>query len=191
VVSFAGGNFILGGVLLDNQEFKDFGVNLTLSYYQTYHATATGIGPELFEWVDNALPVSASQNPPPPANQTSFYNTSGFWVTDGHYIQRPETMESLYYAYRLTGDRTYQQLMWAAFQAVATTTRAGSGYACLDDVNIPGGGGFLNFEESFLYAEVLKYSYLAFAGESEVQFQPGGKNQFVFNTEGHPLKVRS
>jgi mannosyl-oligosaccharide alpha-1,2-mannosidase len=191
VVSFAGGNFILGGVLLNNQELINFGINLTLSYYQTYIATATGIGPELFEWVDDGLPIGGGNNPSPPAGQEAFYDAAGFWITNGQYILRPETMESIYYAYRLTGDRAYQQLMWDAFEAVSKTTRAGSGYACLNNVNAPGGGGFQNTEESFLYAEVLKYSYLAFAADSAVQFQAGEGNQFVFNTEAHPLRVRS
>lgn len=42
-----------------------------------------------------------------------------------------------------------------------------------------------------MFAEVLKYSYLAFAPEDEWQVQKGSGNQFVLNTEAHPVKVYS
>lgn len=53
----------------------------------------------------------------------------------------------------------------------------------------PGGGGFLNFQESFWFAEVLKYSFLIHAPEDPWQVNLNGKNQYVFNTEAHPFRV--
>jgi mannosyl-oligosaccharide alpha-1,2-mannosidase len=41
--------------------------------------------------------------------------------------------------------------------AINATCRAGSGFAQLSDVNAPGGGQLQDFQESFLFAEVLKY----------------------------------
>lgn len=38
--------------------------------------------------------------------------------------------------------------------------RTGSGFAELKDVNAQNGGGFSDFQDSFLFAEVLKYAYL-------------------------------
>lgn len=165
---FDGGNFILGGLVLQEQKYVDFGLQLVEACEDTYNQTLTGIGPETFSWNASAVP----------ANQTAFYQRAGFYITDGHYILRPEVLESFYYAYRVTGDRKYQdvcrsssefqgkvmqansrsQYSWNGYLAINTTTHIGSGYSEITDVNAPGGGNKTNFQESFWFAEVLKYA---------------------------------
>lgn len=81
------------------------------------------------------------------------------------------------------------QWAWNAFQAIITTTRAGSGYSEITNVNAPNGGTFLNFQDSFYFAEVLKYAYLIHAPDSVFQVEHNGVNEYVFNTEAHPFKV--
>ena len=176
---FDGGNFILGGIVLGEQKYIDFGLQLVEACEDTYAQTLTKIGPESFSWNTTTLP----------ANQTEFYERAGFWITSSVYILRPEVIESFYYAYRATGDRKYQDYAWNAFVAINETCRVGSGYSSILDVNAPNGGGFDNFQESFWFAEVLKYSYLIHAPEAEYQVSKDGKNLFVFNTEAHPMKV--
>jgi mannosyl-oligosaccharide alpha-1,2-mannosidase len=164
VACFNGGNFILGGLTLDEPRYTRFGLALVDGCHDTYTSTATGIGPEIFSWQDASLvPLNAPNNPGPPAAQAAFYNASGFWIDNGAYVLRPEVLESYYYAYRATGDPKYQDWAWAAFQAINATCRVGSGYSDIKDVNKPGGGGFDDFQESFWFAEVLKYSYLIHA----------------------------
>ena len=97
---FDGGNFILGGLVLSEQKYVDFGLELVMSCEQTYNQTLTKIGPESFSWNTTELP----------ANQTAFYNRAGFYITDSQYILRPEVIESFYYAYRVTGSRLYQDV---------------------------------------------------------------------------------
>lgn len=135
----------------------------------TYTSTATGIGPEVFQWQDSQTASNASNNGGPPASQSAFYKNAGFWITSGVYVLRPEYLESLYYAYRATGDPKYQDWAWEAYVSINQTTHVGSGYSTINDVNSPGGGGFQNFQESFFFAEVLKYSYLIHA---EVRLPP-------------------
>ncbi len=74
-------------------------------------------------------------------------------------------IESIHYAYRATGNRKYQEWAWEAFVAVNKTCFVpdGSGYSSIRDVDAQGGGNFTNFQESFWFAEVLKYSYLIHA----------------------------
>jgi mannosyl-oligosaccharide alpha-1,2-mannosidase len=163
VACFNGGNFILGGLTLNEPAYTDFGLALVDGCHETYTATATGIGPEIFAWQDARHPLNATNNPPAPADQAPFYNASGFWITNGNYVLRPEVIESYYYAYRATGDPKYQEWAWEAFENVNRTCRTGSGYSSIRDVNQPGGGGFHDFQESFWFAEVLKYSYLIHA----------------------------
>ncbi|EDU39520.1 mannosyl-oligosaccharide 12-alpha-mannosidase precursor [Pyrenophora tritici-repentis] len=176
---FDGGNFILGGQVLDRQDYIDFGLELVNGCHETYISTATGIGPEIFSWNTSAVP----------ANQTTFFNESGFFITSADYVLRPEVIESFYYAYRATSDPKYQDWAWDAFLAINATTRVGSGYSAISDVNVVGGGEFTNFQESFWFAEVLKYSYMIHAGDAEWQVGKNGVNEFVFNTEAHPVKV--
>ncbi|GIZ38550.1 hypothetical protein CKM354_000196600 [Cercospora kikuchii] len=176
---FDGGNFILGGLVLNEQKYTDFGLELVEACEETYSQTLTGIGPEVFSWNTTTLP----------ANQTEFYERAGFWIVAGSYVLRPEVIESFYYAYRVTGDRKYQDYAWNAFVAINETCRVGSGFSSISDVNAPGGGSFDNFQESFWFAEVLKYSYLIHAPDAEYQVNHEGKNEYVFNTEAHPVKV--
>ncbi|KXT07816.1 hypothetical protein AC579_9333 [Pseudocercospora musae] len=179
---FDGGNFILGGLVLNEQKYIDFGLQLVDSCENTYAQTLTKIGPEQFSWNTSLLATNYT-------NQTDFYNRAGFFILNGQYILRPEVIESFYYAYRITGDRKYQDFAWDAFVAINATCRAGSGFTSINDVNAPEGGGNQNFQESFWFAEVLKYSYLIHSPDREWQVNYNGSNQFVFNTEAHPVKV--
>lgn len=176
---FDGGNFILGGQVLSRKDYIDFGLELVNGCHDTYISTVTGIGPEIFSWNTSALP----------ANQSAFYNSAGFYITSPGYQLRPEVIESYYYAYRATGDAKYQDWAWDAFLAINSTTRVGSGYSSIKNVNVVGGGGFTNFQESFWFAEVLKYSYLIQSEVGEWQVAEDGVNEWVFNTEAHPVKV--
>lgn len=47
-------------------------------------------------------------------------STSDFYVkpADSHYLLRPETIESLWYLYYVTGNKTYQDWGWNIFQVM-------------------------------------------------------------------------
>lgn len=100
---FDGGNFILGGLVLNEQKYVDFGLSLVAACEDTYNSTLTGIGPESFAWnPSNTTTLTATQQ--------AFYDNAGFYITSSQYILRPEVLESFYYAYRATGDRKYQDV---------------------------------------------------------------------------------
>ncbi|KAI8955461.1 glycoside hydrolase family 47 protein [Xylaria longipes] len=185
---FNGGNFILGGLTLDNEEYVDFGLQLVAACHATYLGTLTGIGPESFRWQDSKL-GNTSNNAAPPGNAASFYGKNGFWISSSAYVLRPEVIESYYYAYRATGDTKYQDWAWDAFLHINQTCSAGVGFSAVTDVNAPNGGSFYDSQESFWFAEVLKYSYLIQAGEAPYQVNAEHNNQWVFNTEAHPVRV--
>ncbi|KAL5187452.1 Mannosyl-oligosaccharide 1,2-alpha-mannosidase MNS1 [Glycine soja] len=48
-------------------------------------------------------------------------------------IQRPETIESLFYLWRFTGNKTYQEWGWNIFQAFENNSRIETGYVGLKD----------------------------------------------------------
>lgn len=150
---FDGGNYLLGGSVLKRQDYIDFGLKLTEACHNTYTSTATRIGPEVFSWNTTSLPDA----------QRGFYNKHGFWISTGSYDLRPEVIESYYHAYQITKDTKYQDWAWDAFQAIVKNCKAKSGFSSIGNVNVQGGGKKDDFQESFLYAEVMKYSYLIFA----------------------------
>lgn len=65
--------------------------------------------------------------------------------------------------FKYTNVIKYQDWAWDAFLAINSTCHVGSGYSGIENVNIAGGDGFDNVQESFLFAEVLKYSYMIHA----------------------------
>jgi mannosyl-oligosaccharide alpha-1,2-mannosidase len=191
VACFYGGNFILGGLVLSETRYVDFGLELTKSCRETYLQTATGLGPELFQWQDNATAPDAWNNGRPPDDQIAFYKKAGFWIVNGQYVLRPEVIESYYYAYRATGDETYRDWAWEAFEAINKTCSIGSGFSSIANVQpVNGTVEYYDFQESFWFAEVMKYSYMIqMEGDADVHVKKDGKNKFVFNTEAHPVAV--
>jgi Glycosyl hydrolase family 47 len=94
-----------------------------------------------------------------------------------------ETIESYFYAYRLTGNKLYQDRAWDAFERISEVTRAPYGYSAIRDVMTPGGGSKRNEQESFWLAETLKYLYLIFDDVEQISL-----DEWVFNTEAHPFR---
>ncbi|ETS76079.1 hypothetical protein PFICI_11466 [Pestalotiopsis fici W106-1] len=186
---FSGGTFILGGLTLDRQDYVDFGIKLAYSCHETYTATATGIGPESFSWKDDGSLSTSAEIAEPPNDQTSFYETSGFWINSGDYQLRPEAIESWYYAYRATGNSIYQDWAWDAFESIMAACSAGSGLSAISDVNAANGGQLLNSQESFMFAETFKYLYMIQAEEAPWQVSASRDNEFVYNTEAHPFRI--
>ncbi|KAK8171781.1 glycoside hydrolase family 47 protein [Phyllosticta citrichinensis] len=178
---FNGGNLVLGGNVLGREDFVNFGLTLVDGCRNTYASTRTGIGPEVFSWNTTTLP----------ANQSAFYSQNGFWIRSAGYNLRPEVLESYYYAYRQTKDPKYQEWAWEAFRAINATARRGSGFTSIENVNVAGGGAAGDNQESFFFAETMKYAYLIFAEDAEYQVFGGanGANGWVFNTEAHPVRV--
>jgi mannosyl-oligosaccharide alpha-1,2-mannosidase len=156
---FDGGNFILGGTVLLRRDLIDFGIQLTESCYGTYQATKTGIGPESFTW--DAKYVNDGNR--------DFWDKNGWVPLTPDYILRPEVMESVYYAYRATGNPKYQDWAWDAFRAINSTCRTASGFTDIKNVDLPNGGGQGDNQESFWFAEVMKYFYLIQAPVSQSQ----------------------
>ncbi|KAG1093741.1 hypothetical protein G6F42_018894 [Rhizopus arrhizus] len=59
------------------------------------------------------------------------------WVVtnDARYLLRPETLESLFVLYRITGDPRYQEYGWEIYQGIERYCKTGSGYASVKNVH--------------------------------------------------------
>lgn len=165
------------------------GYELLRGCMATYLDTSTGLSPEIAHWrttidkehkeedwyIKQAAPQSASQHQKPVP------------LIDARNILRPETVESLFVAFRLTGDPIYRQWGWQIFQAFEKHCRLKNGaYAGIKDVD-PDDLAMVEHEdkmETFWLSETLKYLYLLFDDQSVLPL-----SEWVFNTEAHPLPV--
>jgi mannosyl-oligosaccharide alpha-1,2-mannosidase len=122
---------------------------------------------------DNATQSARAQNLPEGFTQ----------IDDPKYRLRPEAIESMFVTYRIAGDVSYRDKAWEMFQAIDLITRTELANAELVDVATPGAPIKDDRMESFWLAETLKYFYLIFSDESLCSL-----DEWVFNTEAHPLK---
>ncbi|PIA90909.1 Endoplasmic reticulum mannosyl-oligosaccharide 1,2-alpha-mannosidase [Cercospora beticola] len=106
-----------------------------------------------------------------------------FKAADVHNLQRPETVESLFYMWRITGDEQYRHWGWEMFQAFVKHTLVpdGEGFSSVASV-LESQVHLRDNMESFWLAETLKYFYLLFTDEEILPL-----NEVVFNTEAHPF----
>ncbi|XP_006900720.1 PREDICTED: endoplasmic reticulum mannosyl-oligosaccharide 1,2-alpha-mannosidase [Elephantulus edwardii] len=105
---------------------------------------------------------------------------------DRHNLLRPETVESLFYLYRLTGDSKYQAWGWEILQSFNAYTRVPTGgYSSINNVQDPQKPDPRDKMESFFLGETLKYLYLLFSDDPNLL----SLDTYVFNTEAHPLPI--
>ncbi|XP_074636512.1 endoplasmic reticulum mannosyl-oligosaccharide 1,2-alpha-mannosidase-like [Acropora palmata] len=169
LVCFLPGTLMLGVHNGLDKKYEKFAKDLMETCVQMYSQMPTGLSPELVYF-----------NQGPPSSDDIIVKP-----LDAHNLLRPETVESLYILYRLTGDKKYQEYGWTIFKAFEKHTKiASGGYSSLNSVKDPN-LGFRNKMESFFLGETLKYLFLLF---SDVDMVPLDK--FVFNTEAHLLPIR-
>ena len=100
-------------------------------------------------------------------------------------LLRPETVESLFYLYRATKDRKYQQWGWQIYEAIEKHARVKHGYSSIQNVQRIGTLLYMDKMETFFLTETLKYLYLLFSDDPNLL----PLDKFVFNTEAHPLPI--
>jgi len=99
------------------------------------------------------------------------------------YLLRPETIESMFYLWKVTGDMRWRERGWAIFEALERETKTEAGYVLLKSVEESSGPQTDDMPSYFL-AETLKYLYLLFLNEDRIPL-----DMWVFNTEAHPLPI--
>ncbi|KAJ8126516.1 hypothetical protein O1611_g7123 [Lasiodiplodia mahajangana] len=180
---FVGGMFGLGGKLFEIPEHVTMGEKLTKGCVWAYDAMAAGIMPEDFELLDceTLEPCEWNQNEWEIVGDTSL--KPGFVeVEDPRYLLRPEAVESVFLMYRMTGDAEYQDMAWTMFQAIRNATETDLAFSSIQSVKVTNTVKSDSME-SFWLAETLRYLYLTFSSPDLISL-----DEFVFNTEAHPLR---
>ncbi|KKY13871.1 putative glycoside hydrolase family 47 protein [Diplodia seriata] len=156
-----------------------------------YKVTATGLAPEITYFKVDDPPrmwESYADKVMSPAeldetNEGDWKSDYDIKPADTHNLQRPETVESLFYMWRITGEVKYREWGWEMFQSFVkyTLVEDGSGFTSINDVTNPSPPARDNME-SFWLAETLKYLYLLFGPDDVLPL-----TDMVLNTEAHPL----
>ncbi|KAM3910825.1 endoplasmic reticulum mannosyl-oligosaccharide 1,2-alpha-mannosidase [Leptodactylus fuscus] len=171
LVCFLPGTLALGahnGITSDHMEIA---VALMETCYQMYKQMETGLSPEISHFFLHAAKGSKDIDVKP---------------ADRHNLLRPETVESLFYLYRFTGDTKYQDWGWEILQNFNKFTKVPSGgFTSINNVQSATNPEPRDKMESFFLGETLKYLFLLFSDDVDLL----NLDKFVFNTEAHPLPV--
>ena len=166
---FTGGLLALTSVHVDKTSAENFmllGKNITNTCHESYSRSQTGIGPESFHFErDDQEAISIKSN-------------------EKYYILRPEVIESYFYLWRLTKETKYRDWAWEAVQALEKFCRTENGYSGLQDVYQVKPDKD-DVQQSFFFAETLKYLYLIFSDDDVLPL-----DKYVFNTEAHPFLIK-
>lgn len=172
---FVGGMYALAALEYDGlsshdvQLFTEVAEGVAEQCAQMWFATTTGLAMERMEFDFSDGDISIS-----PGNKGVPY-----------YILRPETLETLFLTYRLTKNPRYRRHGKRIFDAIVKHCRVPTGgYATVSNVgeSAPRQSGTMH---SFFIAETLKYAFLLFSDEDQHSLE-----EWVFNTEAHPLQRR-
>lgn len=209
LMCFAGGMYALAGKLLERKDYVDAAAKLTRGCVWLYGIFPSGVMAEEQE-LRPCLRDPCDQNALDAARVSS---TMGLPegvvnVKDGHYNLRPEAIESVYYMWRITGDEKWRDDAWNMWRAIIKTTKAGVAFGNADHVErkwpdhedkmevstvipfcpflfvhvqVANSVGAL---QTFWLGETVKYFYMIFDDSPEAL----SLDDWVFNTEAHPLK---
>ncbi|CAI4229900.1 unnamed protein product [Auanema sp. JU1783] len=167
---FAGGMFALHASNDNNRtvaaHYMELAEHIGQTCHESYIRTGTGIGPEAFRF-------------------TSSVEAKAVSVREKNYYLRPEVVETWFYLWRLTKQDKYREWAWNFAQSLEKHAKADAGYSGIEDVyTIPVTKD--DVQQSFLFAETLKYLYLIFTEDTVLPL-----DRWVFNTEAHAFPIRS
>lgn len=159
---FSGGLFALSYLHTKQARHLELAKQIAETCHAMYEATATKLAPDVVQ-------VHAGSAP--------------FVVMDPKYILRPETVETYFYLWKVTHDAKYRDWGHEVLMACNKHLKLDDGYVGSADVNrVPTPHN--DNMETFWFAETLKYLYLLFSEDEAIDL-----NEWVFNTEAHPVKV--
>eukprot|EP00742_Colponemidia_sp_Colp-10_P006129 GILJ01006559.1.p1 GENE.GILJ01006559.1~~GILJ01006559.1.p1 ORF type:complete len:345 (-),score=27.10 GILJ01006559.1:127-1161(-) len=163
LVCFLPGVLALDHLVVPNATRLAVSRELMETCFHLYSRTATRLAPEIAKFRPLADAVDDSQSM--------------------HNLLRPETVESLFILWRVTKEQKYRLWGENIFRAFERHSQTAFGFSGVKNVQ-QDPPEWNNEMPSFFLAETLKYLYLLFSEDDILPIQ-----QFVFNTEAHPLPV--
>ncbi|KAK5242238.1 mannosyl-oligosaccharide alpha-1,2-mannosidase, partial [Cryomyces antarcticus] len=126
------------------EEEMELAKQLMKTCWGMYLDTPTGLAPEIthFEIYDppKMMDDGVLQSPDVLSHSADAEWRKDYVIkpADAHNLQRPETVESLFYMWRITGDELYREWGWEMFQSFMKHTAADgdAGFTSIDDVTV-------------------------------------------------------
>ncbi|KAI9247467.1 glycoside hydrolase [Phascolomyces articulosus] len=197
----------------DKSRQQKFAQTFMDSCIKTWETTGTGLAPEVWSWNPKTPATQKTEDPNIWEHIKDIFNGSvlkrssnneqngipnkrdlsgrPFEIVGPSYNLRPETIESIFYYDRVVGGSSdypdyYKDIGWRMFEKIQYYTKTDTGYSSIRDVDdiSTGLGNKSDFQESFFFAETLKYLYLLFSDDSCMSL-----DHYVFSTEAHPFKM--
>jgi len=170
---FLGGNLVLG-----DKKYVREAAAVTESCVAMYTSTRSKLGSDGVNW-QGSHPASRC------IDNARGHEGADVHLRSAYNLQRPETVESLFFLWRQTHDPRWRELGWLIMKEINQTRVETGGFASVQDVG-SAPIRLLDKQESFFIAEELKYLLLLFQEEADMKIDP---DRWVFNTEAHPLPV--
>lgn len=182
---FTGGSIGMGAKLLSRMHDLDIARRVTEACYWAYNSTETGIGPEEMTFYRDKDPdrfeVATLAGGTSRRGRPRGAPVVGVRSVSPDYRNRPETIESVFYMWRITGDPQWQERGWQMFCSWVTHSMSNYGFAAISNVlHVP--VMLYDSMESYVFAETFKYYYLLFSPPNLISL-----DEYVFSTEAHPL----
>ncbi|KAF9139483.1 hypothetical protein BGX30_007893 [Mortierella sp. GBA39] len=171
---FAPGLLALGAKVLNRPKDLIAARGLMETCFMSYQNSATGLGADEIAFLRPEFSKGKEFEMLPKG--------AGFYLIDPEYALRPETVESLFILYRITGEGKYQEYAWKIVQAIEKHCRTKDGYSGLVNV-MDASEGLTNTMPSHFLSQTLKYLYLIFDSPEVASL-----DDYIFNTEGHLIK---
>ncbi|CAG8519795.1 11584_t:CDS:2 [Acaulospora colombiana] len=122
----------LGSKVLDRPQDLEVAIRLAETCYWSYRITMTGIGAEEV-WFKIMEEGNLKNNNNPEIHKR--HPDGIIRLGPSYYLLRPETIESLFILYRVTGDKKYQEHAWEIWQSIEKWCKTSTGYSGIYDVD--------------------------------------------------------
>ncbi|KAI7957104.1 hypothetical protein MJO28_004199 [Puccinia striiformis f. sp. tritici] len=164
----------LGAKLFQQDKPLNFAQNQTDACLWVHETSPNGLGPDeitILNYEGAGHKVIAT-----PMNE----------ISNPSHLNRPNTIESIFYMWRLTGNREWQERGWKLFTKWAEASITDFGFADIEDVteDINDDNNKFDGYTGTLPTESIKYFFLLFSDPQTVSL-----DEYVFNMASHPFKI--
>jgi mannosyl-oligosaccharide alpha-1,2-mannosidase len=150
----------LGGMLIMGQKYVAEGLAMTETCARMYTSNPSGLA----------------------CDQVRISKDGSIHCKNDLYLLRPETVESIFYAWRETHDQKWRDYATKIWKAIAKHCEVESG-GFSDVRHVASRPTKTDKQESWFLAETLKYLWLTFQSDDILPL-----DKYVFNTEAHPIE---
>ncbi|KAI9688622.1 MAG: hypothetical protein M1820_010223 [Bogoriella megaspora] len=192
----APGHLILGGAATSRPDLISLGQALLEGCHHIHASSPSGLAPSRWSWLPAAQDRGEGLFTPSTARAQRQLDIRGWWAVDESYRLRPEYVESLFYAFRITGQQRYRDWAWQLWEVVERRCKAQYGYSGIRDVMRAkvtssewgvvqqavrqAGVEMLDEQDTVWMARTLKFFWLVFADVKKVDL-----DAWVVSEGGH------